>query len=434
MIVLADLQSSFTRVLRANVSKDERRTAGSTQMGTRKSRQFRVGILDNTGSSLGGAQLVNTYMASLLSREHDVEIVHSGKGYGLEELERAFGVDLTKVRERRMRALTDGYGFGVPGPRPLLHQIWNSRELTRPYDLFIYSGHNIPPICSARHGLVYCHFPFDLRTDEAWETDPRWIERTLIDRRARAIGYRLLRRVQIAGYRRILTNSFFTARWIEHRWGKPSEVVYPPVELDLPRRQKRNLIVSIGRFTSGRRRKNQLEQVEAFRQFLVKCSEDWSFSVIGSCAGSSEDETYLDLVKRAGQELPISFLVNVDRKVICSSLAEAKLFWHTTGLNVNEEERPAEVEHFGIATVEAMRAGCVPIVIDGGGQREIIENGVSGFLSQDMDGLIVRSIDLAHDGRALSVMSEHARRRSMVFTREVFDRRIKSIVSECLNH
>lgn len=375
---------------------------------------------------------MNASIAALLSQECEVEIIHSAKGYSVPELERAFGVDLTRVRERRVEGLRDGHGFGIPGPSPFFHQMWNSRRVTRPYDLFIYSGHNMPPICCAGQGLVYCHFPFDSRPDEGMKTSARWAKRNLMDQWARATAYRLLWQVQMAGYRRILTNSLFTAGWIERRWAKRAEVVYPPVELKLPRSKKRNLIVSIGRFTGGRRSKNQLQQVQAFREFLVKFPGDWRLSIIGFCTGSSEDQTYLDLVQRESQGLPISFHVNVDRKASCALLADAKLFWHTTGLHVNEAERPAEVEHFGIATVEAMRAGCVPIVIDAGGQREIIENGVSGFLIKDLQELTQRSLAVAHDDSLLSIMSRQARERSMVFTREAFDRRITSIISQCV--
>jgi hypothetical protein len=57
----------------------------------------------------------------------------------------------------------------------------------------------------------------------------------------------------------------------------------------------------------------------------------------------------------------------LQRGSILRWLAEAKLFWHTTGLAVDELKRPEHAEHFGIATVKAMRAACVPVVIASGG-------------------------------------------------------------------
>ena len=36
-------------------------------------------------------------------------------------------------------------------------------------------------------------------------------------------------------------------------------------------------------------------------------------------------------------------------------------------------------EHFGITTVEAMAAGCVPVVIDKADQREIVRHVTDGY-------------------------------------------------------
>ncbi|HEX9239627.1 MAG TPA: glycosyltransferase, partial [Candidatus Bathyarchaeia archaeon] len=62
----------------------------------------------------------------------------------------------------------------------------------------------------------------------------------------------------------------------------------------------------------------------------------------------------------------------------------------------------AENEHFGITIVEAMAAGCVPIVHDSGGPREIVTIDV-GF----------RWSDLSTAARQITTLSEndHLRRR-----------------------
>jgi glycosyltransferase involved in cell wall biosynthesis len=130
--------------------------------------------------------------------------------------------------------------------------------------------------------------------------------------------------------------------------------------------------------------------------------------------------------------MPVTFLINEDRKVVCRTLGEAKLFWHTAGLFVNESEFPQGVEHFGIATVEAMRAGCVPIVIDCGGQREIVEDGRSGFLCGGLAGLVQKSVALVREDGRRCTMSEQAVRRSMKFAGDTFDRRLVEIVEERL--
>ena len=59
--------------------------------------------------------------------------------------------------------------------------------------------------------------------------------------------------------------------------------------------------------------------------------------------------------------------------------ASSSIFWVATGLGEDEEKAPWLFEHFGITTVEAMAAGCVPVVIDKAGQREIVRHGTDGY-------------------------------------------------------
>ncbi len=399
--------------------------------GDSRGRPIRIGILDHTGSSLGGGQLVAGHLATILSRHYHVELIHDGKVYSLGTIASAFGLDLSKVKERIIAGLPDG--FGIPGGHPFFQQIRTARILTRPYDLFIYCGLGVPPFCHAGRGLVYCHFPVESSPDKELETGSQWLRRNPLDRFIRGSAYKLLWQIRMDGYSTIMANSYFTARWIKHRWGRPAEVVYPPVELLVPQVKKLNLIVSVGRFVGRGRSKHQLKQISTFREFLTKVSGAWGLCLIGSCGSAAEDQTYLSAVQEDAQGLPVTLLVNQEQSVICRWLAEAKIFWHTTGLYVDETESPDHAEHFGIATVESMRAGCVPIVIASGGQIEIVENGVNGFLCKDLDALIRNTVALASDDGLLSALSQRARQSSMAFAKEAFERRVTDIVSQCLN-
>jgi glycosyltransferase involved in cell wall biosynthesis len=87
------------------------------------------------------------------------------------------------------------------------------------------------------------------------------------------------------------------------------------------------------------------------------------------------------------------------------------------------------MEHFGIATVEAMRLGCVPIVPAGGGQPEIVEHGISGYVCESLDALERHTVELAGDERRLRAMGEAANTRGRVFGAEAFERRLVSLVT-----
>jgi glycosyltransferase involved in cell wall biosynthesis len=244
-------------------------------------------------------------------------------------------------------------------------------------------------------------------------------------------SYNYLWRRRMRGYRGILANSRFTASWIERLWGIRAAVMYPPVSMEGPSGPKRNLIVSIGRF-DPRDRKNVRGQFEAFPKFLAQVGEGWSLCMMGFCGEGPEERKYVDMLRDRVRGLPVTLLVNADRGSVLRFLREAKLFWHSRGLAGHEEESlPAwRMEHFGIATVEAMMAGCVPLVPASGGQPEIVEHGMSGFLCRDADALIAHSVEVANDDELRTRMSSMAAERSMAFRSEVFDRGFREAVRE----
>lgn len=392
----------------------------------------RIGVLEHTGPSIGGGTMVAAHLASLLSRSHSVDLIRDWSGFSVEQVSSAFSLDLSNVRARGFDGIWES--FAVPGRYSLRQQIERSRALTAEYDLFIYAGHWIPPFCFARHGLIYCHFPIHVPLDQEFVADdPRWKRRNWLDRWIRTKAYLLGWRARLNGYDRIFANSAFTAGWIRERWNTNAEVLYPPIELNVPSVEKQNRIVSIGRFVGGERGgKGHLAQVEALRDFHAQVKEPWELWMIGSCF-PERDRSYLSRIQEAARGLPIRLLTNVDRNTVLEALAGAKLFWHTAGLAESSGADPVFSEHFGMATVEAMRSGCVPIVISSGGQREIVRNGVDGFLCKDVGELVTNSVSVAENSRRLAAVSREAISRSEDFSGRVFDTRVLEVVRQTMS-
>ena len=75
---------------------------------------------------------------------------------------------------------------------------------------------------------------------------------------------------------------------------------------------------------------------------------------------------------------------------------------------------PSETESFGLAALEAMACEVVPIVTNVGGLPEVVEQGVSGFLSPvgDVDGMALHAIELLLDEAKLCTMAAAARQRA----------------------
>jgi L-malate glycosyltransferase len=394
---------------------------------------MKIGIFDHLSLRLGGAQLVFAQMAADLSRTHEVEAIHSGKGYTLESLARAFDLDLSGVQER---IISDSLGsFGLPGKPStwhyLRHGIQANRQLTAPYDLFIYSGHTAPPFCFARHGMAYCHFPFEGIPSRSGETLERSRQRLLLDRWLRLRMHDGFWKLRMRGYGTVLANSQFTAGWVKRLWDREAEVLYPPVSVKVSESEKQNVIVTLGRFIDTDT-KNHALQLNLFRRFLLENSGNWRLCLIGFCTDLPQDRAYLERLRQAAEGWPVSFLVNAERKVVLERLAEAKLFWHTTALGSEANLSPSSTEHFGIATVEAMAAACIPLVPRSGGQPEIVQHEVSGFLCRDEDALIQTSSRLARDESLRIGMAQQAKARSQEFGPTIFAQRLTRLVSHCL--
>lgn len=388
-----------------------------------------VGILDHESLRLGGGQLVVAHMAAQLSARHRVEIVHTGQGYDVDSLAAAFDLDLSGVRERQ-RALPRS--FAVPGHRSAARWLFGAPreegELSAPYDLFVYVGHGIPPYSKASHSLVYCHFPFESAPGpESLTGRPGGRRMSALERRVRLRAYRWIWTRRMRTYEAVLANSRFTADWIGRRWGVDATVLYPPVQLadraNVWTKQRR--IVSIGRFVASDHKKLSV-QFEAFERFRESVSSDWRLVLIGFCADLPEDVAFVEALRERARELPIDIMVNATRAELKEQLGRATLYWHTTGLgNSSEELPPGKMEHFGIATVEAMAYGCVPVVPSVGGPAEIVRHGVDGFLCDDSEQLVASSIAVAREPELRDRLSGEARSRSRSFGAERFEDRFR---------
>ena len=395
---------------------------------------MKIGIFDHLSRKVGGGQLVAAQMAAQLSHGHDVELIHCGEGYSLSSLAKAFEVDLGRVKER---VIPNSYeSFNLPGQVStsayLRDGLMSNRRLTQPYDLFMYSGHGVPPFSSARRGIVYCHFPFEGCPEVTLNSSGKFKNRSLLSRWMHLAAYDCMWKYRMSGYQTVLANSQFTAHWIKQSWKKDAQVVYPPVSLQATEVEKRNVIVSIGRFIDSHNSKNHMQQLKAFAALLNKGGAGWRLNLIGFCTMIPKEVAYLEELRRAARNLPVTFVVNADRDVVLRHLAEARLFWHTTGLSDRETTDPSKMEHFGIATVEAMLAGCVPLAPAHGGQVEIVEHGSSGYLCRNTEELVEYSVRLVGDEQLLCGMSRHAVERGQLFKQSVFEQGIYRVVSKCL--
>lgn len=377
-----------------------------------------VYIEHGVGNGVGGAELAMAHLAAEWARGHDVDLIHHRPPLTRERIESFSQEDYRRVTFRCLPREPEPVPATAPWTRLPAAREWH-RALSAGYDLFVNCTHWLPPFCHARAGALLVLFPFYVRPHDAPE-----IERLALWKRARhAAYYELEWQLRMATYRHRFAISEFSRAWTRRRWGIDCDVVYPPVDVDFPDAPKDPLILSVGRFSTLAHTKKQLEMMHAFRG-LAGTVDGWTYACVGGLNTRAENHSYFQQVRQAAQGLPATVEANLDRPSIRGLFSRARIFWHATGLNDDTAARPELAEHFGIATAEAMAAGCVPVVIDKGGQREIVTHGKTGFLWNTLDELRAYTQRLMADPGLWQDMSAAARRRATLFTRARFVERL----------
>jgi alpha-1,2-mannosyltransferase len=220
----------------------------------------------------------------------------------------------------------------------------------------------------------------------------------------------------------LLTNSKFTQGIIRTVLHRDSLVVYPPVNTETFyshcfRDRKEGLTVAV---VAGYTPKRHLEQVP----LIAKHSKFAKFSVMGKADEYSEPilKKLKDSVSRLHVEDRVTLLENVPFKELLEALSEAKLYLHIM-----------PHDHFGISVVEAMAAGCVPVVHRSGGPWTDIldeQQGVYGF-SYSTAAEAAKYIDtLVIDEDLRSKTALRAAYRAKRFDKTVFMKRIVEVVEK----
>jgi len=295
----------------------------------------------------------------------------------------------------------------VLGPRVLLYQRliyhwrWIRKAVSRDSFDMVLSTQDIGYVPSTHAPVVqYCYFPeyfSHLQTGES----PMW---RLYYRPASTYYQNRVRRVGT-----LLSVSDFTRGLVAKKWERDSKTVYPPCPVEafseLSNAQPReNLVVTIGRIVPEKR----------FHLFveLARIVPKTRFVAIGSL--SDETSAYYERLKRTAPD-NISFVLSPLRKVR-NILGRAMAYVHC-----------AENEHFGITIVEAMAAGCVPIVHDSGGPREIVTSDV-GFRWSSLSAAAGQIVMLGENDRLRRELSAASSVRAGRYRPEVFESEITRVL------
>ncbi|MBN2604099.1 MAG: glycosyltransferase [Candidatus Thermoplasmatota archaeon] len=159
----------------------------------------------------------------------------------------------------------------------------------------------------------------------------------------------------------LFANSEFTKKAIEKEFNVTPHVLYPPVSnylLDRNRIQsnpeRKNTVLTISRFDPDK-------NLEIIPHIAKRSHNSTSFIIAGLLNSKKTLMSLRRLIKDLDVESKVTLIPDISRTSLRNILFDCKVYLHT---KVNE--------HFGIAIIEAMASGCLPIVHNSGGPKEFV--------------------------------------------------------------
>lgn len=355
---------------------------------------MRIGIFDPYLDSLSGGEKYMLSIASCLSSQHEV-LIFWDKDKEIEIKQTAskkLGIDLSSIKFYKNI-------FGK-------NESWISRFLeSRKFDAIAYLSDGSIPFVGTK---LYIHFQFPIE----------WVD-----------GKSLKNRIKLFFVKKIFCNSYFTKSFIDKKLNIKSDILYPPVNLNIVNNiKKENVILHVGRFDVDAHESNYKKQdimIDIFKKMIDGGLKNWKFKLIVGV--KDKDKEKLNKLKEMSKGYPIELIENISNQELWEYYSKARIYWHATGYGENLQKFPEKAEHFGISTVEAMGSGAVPVVINSGGQMEIVIDGKSGYLWNTLEDFILKTNNLIEDEKLLKKMSINAIKRSEIFSGDRFCNELKDI-------
>lgn len=323
----------------------------------------------------GGGESHFGKLCEVLSRKNEVELIYNGCDFILEN-EKQFNLDLSRCKRTRLEQ-------------------GKFSEYSKNADLFISYNHHIEVFPRGRKNVLFCTIPF-------------------------------FKYPNMTAYHSIIANSNFTADFLRTKFHNV-EVLYPHIDRTYNCGNKKNLILTVGRFNQDLHCKRQLELVREFKNASIDFGEfrDWNFVVAGGAKFNSEIALYNKCKELAKQNPRIDVLCNLSFSEIIKLNSMAKLYWHATGYG---EVHPEKMEHFGMAVISAMASGCVPLIVNKGEPQNIV--GYEDQVWSDWDDLIDKTRWWINHPVELSERASIMIAKSRQYSESAFASRVQEVFSK----
>ena len=214
----------------------------------------------------------------------------------------------------------------------------------------------------------------------------------------------------------VLANSNSTRKECIKRWNRSDcMVLYPSIKIDeiatyisSPSSSRDDVCIVLSRLSPEK--KIELA-IEAFNSKVLKNKQ---LLIIGYLSRENKNY-YQKLCGLSKGNDNIKILPNLRRNDVLTLLFKSKVLFH-----------PMPNEHFGIAIIEAMAAGCLPVVHASGGPLEIVDNGQYGLIyrdSREIPELLIRAFNLSEH------FQEKVKSRALQFDIKHFQEKLITVIN-----
>jgi len=355
---------------------------------------MKIGIYSPYLDTVGGGERYVLSIAEILSKDNSVDVFIDSH---LETL----NIDEIKEKTSLLLDLDLSQVKFIKGPFGKGSGFLERLKFLKKYDLLFYLTDGSVFYSSAGKSILHIQSPIKANNGNLWK------------------------RIKKSSWNLIIYNSQFTKDNCEKFWGLNGEVIYPPVNIEVFKSgKKKKQILTVGRFFGFLKDKKHQLMIDTFKKMADSGKiKDWSFHMAGG-VGDGDKEYVKELQDIIGR-YPVYIHPNLPFGELRKMYSESSIYWHAAGFG---ETDPTRMEHFGITTVEAMASGCVPVVINKGGQKEIVEDGVNGFLWDEPEELESKTMSLILDKKLMEKLSKSAQQSVRKFSKEEFSKKIKSLL------
>lgn len=317
---------------------------------------------ENILGASGGAEVYALILAEILSEYNDVTVFTVKN--------KNTSIDIDYVFEKYNIKKLPCVAIWLKHTKIIPIEIFNricfwiklKKNIEKKYDCFINCTHNRLLGFKSIYSIHLIHFPL----------------KNYVKILPFIIG-KILYKKYVNSYKLFISNSNFTKYHLLKEWNCKSIVLYPPISMRIIEEteldKKENYILMVGRILPD---KCLMEMVDFFyKNKDIKLLKEYSLVIAGN--KDPAFVSYFNKLKSFERCERIKILTDLKYHQLVELYKKSKIFLHAKGFNVRDDE-PIKMEHFGMTTVEAMANGCIPVVVNKGGQKEIVQNGINGFL------------------------------------------------------